>query len=51
MIERSGPGLDMKIQAKDCAQGGVFQMEPERGDGGTTDITHVLGTGVARAES
>ena len=47
VIERSGPGLDMKIQAKDCAQGGVFQMEPERGDGGTTDITHVLGTGVA----
>jgi hypothetical protein len=23
----------MKIQAKDCAQGGVFQMEPERDDG------------------
>lgn len=47
VIERSGPGLSMKIQAKDCAQGGVFQMEPERGDNGTTDITHVLGTGSA----
>ena len=32
-IARTGPGLEMKIQAKDCAQGGVFQMEPERGDG------------------
>lgn len=28
----SGAGLDMKIQAKDCAQGGVFQMEVERDD-------------------
>ena len=34
VLERSGTNdLDMKIQAKDCAQGGVFQMEPERGDG------------------
>jgi hypothetical protein len=41
-INRSGPGLSMKMQAKDCANGGLFQMEPERGDGGTTDITHVL---------
>jgi len=41
-IDRSGPGLTMKIQAKDCAAGGVFQMEVERGDGTTTDITHVL---------
>jgi hypothetical protein len=41
-IERSGPGLTMKIQAKDCAQGGIFQMEPERGDGTATVITHNL---------
>ena len=41
-IERSGPGISMKIQAKDCAQGGVFQMEPEREDGTPTIITHVL---------
>jgi hypothetical protein len=47
VISRTGPGLGMKIQAKDCAQGGLFQMEPARGDGGTTDITHVLGTATA----
>ena len=32
----------MKIQAKDCAQGGIFQMEPERGDGTRTRIVHTL---------
>jgi hypothetical protein len=41
-LQRMGPGLSMKIQAKDCAQGGVFQMEPERGDGTRTVITHLL---------
>ena len=45
-LARTGTGLSMKLTAKDCANGGVFQMEPERRDGGTTDITHVLGTGV-----
>lgn len=45
-IERSGPGLTMKIQAKDCAQGGIFQMETERGDGTRTRVTHVLAEGV-----
>src|SRR3712207_828997 len=34
----------MKIQSKDCAQGGIFQMEPERGDGTRTRITHTLAT-------
>ena len=29
VLERSGAGQDMKIQAQDCPQGGVFQMEPE----------------------
>ncbi len=29
VLERSGPGISMKIQAKDCDQGGLFQMEPE----------------------
>jgi hypothetical protein len=43
-ISRTGPGLSMKIQAKDCANGGLFQMEVERGDGTATDITHVLAT-------
>ena len=43
VLERSGTNdLDMKIQAKDCAQGGVFQMEPERGDHTATVFTHVL---------
>jgi hypothetical protein len=41
-LQRLGPGLSMKIQAKDCAQGGVFQMEPERGDGKPTVIVHTL---------
>ena len=29
VFERNGGGQDMKIQAKNCAQGGLFQMEPE----------------------
>jgi hypothetical protein len=31
VLERSGAQQDMKIQAKDCQQGGLFQMEPEPG--------------------
>lgn len=31
VLERSGGGQDIKIQAKDCQQGGLFQMEPEPG--------------------
>ena len=46
VISRTGSGLSMKIQAKDCAQGGVFQMEVERADGAATVFTHVLGDGV-----
>lgn len=46
VMRRTGTGLSMKIQAKDCANGGVFQMEPARGDGGRTLITHVLAEGV-----
>jgi hypothetical protein len=41
-IMRTGDGLSMKIQSKDCAQGGIFQMEPERDDLAPTRITHVL---------
>ena len=41
-ISRTGNGLAMKIQAKDCAQGGIFQMEPERGDETATRFTHTL---------
>lgn len=44
-LMRTGTGLSMKIQAKDCTQGGLFQMEPERGDGTVTRITHVLAAG------
>jgi hypothetical protein len=43
-LTRTGTSLSMKIQSKDCAQGGIFQMEPERGDGTATRITHTLAT-------
>ena len=46
-IQREGRGIAMKIQAKDCAQGGVFQMEPERDDETATEIVHVLATATA----
>jgi hypothetical protein len=43
VLTRSGTGgLTMKIQTKDCAAGGIFQMEVERGDGTRTRITHTL---------
>lgn len=43
VVSRGGTGgLSMKIQAKDCAQGGIFQMEPARGDGTPTRIVHRL---------
>jgi hypothetical protein len=38
-MERSGGGQDMKIQAKNCSMGGLFQMEAEPG----TTFTHQLG--------
>jgi hypothetical protein len=46
VLSRQGPGLTMKIQAKDCANGGIFQMEPDRADEAATVFTHVLGDGV-----
>jgi hypothetical protein len=46
VISRTGPGVSMKLQAKDCANGGVFQMEPARADGARTVFTHTLGDGV-----
>jgi hypothetical protein len=45
-LSRSGPGLSMKLQANDCAKGGLFQMEPQRADGTATRVTHTLGDGV-----
>jgi len=41
-LSRAGTGVSMKIQASDCGQGGVFQMEPQRSDGARTRITHTL---------
>ena len=42
VISREGSAVSMKIQSKDCAQGGIFQMEPEREDGTATVFTHRL---------
>jgi hypothetical protein len=41
VLQRSGPGINMKIQAKDCSEGGLFQMEPDQ----TIEIQHELGPG------
>jgi len=46
ILVRQGPGLTMTIQAKDCANGGIFQMEVERNDATATRFTHILGDGV-----
>lgn len=46
LLARSGDGVSMKIQAKDCAQGGTFQMEPARADLAPTVITHTLADGI-----
>jgi hypothetical protein len=46
VVTRTGTGISMKIQAKDCVQGGIFQMEPERSDKSATKVTHVLGAGI-----
>jgi hypothetical protein len=45
LLRNGTGGLTMKIQAKDCAQGGIFQMEPERGDAAATRIVHRLAAG------
>jgi hypothetical protein len=36
----------MKIEAKDYAQGGIFQMVPERTDKTPTRVTHTLASGI-----
>jgi hypothetical protein len=44
---REGQTVKMKIQAKDCAQGGIFQIEPELAtETGTIDFVHTLGPDV-----
>jgi hypothetical protein len=45
-LSRAGSGVSMSLQAKDCANGGIFQMEPQRADGAPTVFTHTLGAGV-----
>lgn len=37
--------LDMKVQAKDCNQGGIFQMEPESDDVAAIVFEHELAPG------
>ena len=39
---RTNGVITVKIQAKDCSQGGVFQMEIERDDAPSTRVRHVL---------
>lgn len=41
-LSRTGTGVSMKLQAKDCASGGIFQMEPARADGTRTRVVHRL---------
>ena len=43
-LRRVGSSVKMKIQAKDCATGGVFQMEPEAPT--AVKITHTLAPGI-----
>ena len=43
VFTRTNGHVSVKIQAKDCAQGGVFQMEIERDDNAVTRVRHVLG--------
>jgi hypothetical protein len=42
-LSRAGTGVSMTIQGKDCANGGIFQMEAARADGTPTTFTHTLG--------
>jgi hypothetical protein len=43
-ISRSGSAASITMSANDCAQGGIFQMGPERADGTRTRIVHTLAT-------
>jgi hypothetical protein len=44
-LRRPGSAVKMKIQAKDCVTGGIFQMEPEAGSAVT--VTHTLAPGIS----
>lgn len=49
-LARTGSGLSMTVTAKDCANGGVFQMEVARADGTSTVFTHLLASGGGNME-
>jgi hypothetical protein len=42
LLTRTGAGVTMKVTAKDCANGGIFQMEVGRADNTATVFTHKL---------
>lgn len=46
VLIRTNGVVSVKIQAKDCSQGGVFQMEIERDDKPSTRVRHVLSPSV-----
>ena len=45
VIRAAGRNVKMKVQAKDCATGGVFQIEGERDDSLPLKFTHTLAPG------
>lgn len=46
VLIRTNGVVEVKIQAKDCSQGGIFQMEIERDDKPSTRVRHVLAPAV-----
>ena len=46
VLIRTNGVVSVKIQAKDCSQGGIFQMEIERDDKPSTRVRHVLAPAV-----
>jgi hypothetical protein len=42
-MRRSSGGFDMKIQAKDCSEGDIFDVEPEADFATSVEFEHVLG--------
>ena len=46
VFTRTNGPVSVKIQAKDCAQGGIFQMEVENDNAASTRFRHVLGAEV-----
>ena len=51
VISRTGTVVSMKIQAKDCSAGRLFQMEQQRTDRTTTRVVHSLGPGVLHCDN